>query len=122
MKLWPLALLLLCAAEPDYTSPDHPWIERQHNVMGQSCCTNSDGYLLEEDEWRITPSGGAYEVLIKGKWYSIPPGVMRDSNGGPNPTGKAIVWWTSPYEDELGGLNGDSEPIHIWCFAPGTQF
>lgn len=103
------AALVLMAASPDYESPEHPWISHQHNVSGQWCCDISDGYLLEDSEWRS--SGAAYEVLIKGHWTEIPSWALRDPAGGPNPTGKAIVWYT---DNEFG--------VRIYCFAPGSEW
>jgi hypothetical protein len=41
----------------------------------------------------------------------IPADALRDPNGGPNPTGKAIVWYL---KTDYG--------VHIFCFAPGTQW
>lgn len=103
-----LALLAgVARAEPppgtDLDGPLHAWFERQHNVNGGWCCDLGDGEILPDDAWRITTNG--YEVMLGGAWHDIPPHALRDTAGGPNPTGKAILW----HRGEL-----------IFCFAPGT--
>jgi len=112
-RLWLGFLLLLplsaYGASPDYDSPLHPWIAVQHSITGAWCCNISDGYLLEDEEWRA--NGSVYQVMIDGKWMDIPADALRDPNGGPNPTGKAIVWYVKM-----------NHAVHIFCFAPGTQW
>lgn len=93
----------------DPASPTHHWFEAQHALSGAWCCNVSDGHLLDDDAWRS--NGASYEVRIDGRWYPIPSDALRDPRGGPNPTGKAIVWYT---ENEFGVL--------IYCFAPGFEF
>lgn len=93
----------------DLDGPTHAWFAAQHAVNGVWCCDVSDGHLLADDAWRA--GEGAYEVLIGGRWYRVPPGALRDPKGGPNPTGHAIVWYAA-------GAYG----VHIFCFAPGFQF
>jgi hypothetical protein len=97
-------------------SPLHKWFERQHSIRGGWCCVEADGHILADTEWRQQPAAGSqqdshYEVQIQGSWYPIPQDTIRDTIGGPNPTGKAIVWYT---------IVNDS-PI-IYCFAPGVQY
>jgi hypothetical protein len=87
---------------------NHAWMEEQHNVRGDWCCDISDGHLLEDNEWRQSDDLH-YQVLIKDVWITVPDYALRDPKGGPNPTGKAIVWYT------------DGDGIHIYCFAPGWQ-
>jgi hypothetical protein len=108
------ASLLLCspafAAPPpgtDLDSPLHKWFELQHNMNGGLCCSEYDGHILEDDEWRITKDG-KYQVLVMNVWYDIEPWQYRNPVGGPNPTGHAIAWW----------LINDSG-VHIYCFTPG---
>jgi hypothetical protein len=87
----------------------HPWFESQHNIRGDWCCDISDGHMLSDEEWRETDDQH-YQVSIGGAWIQVPDYALRDPKGGPNPTGKAIVWYTV----------WDGHP-HIYCFAPGWQ-
>jgi hypothetical protein len=120
---WLMRLLLVLgllsaptqAAPPpgtDLDSPTHKWFHDQYSVKGVWCCDVSDGHLLDDEDWR--PSGhsdekqSGYEVRISGRWLPIPSEAMRDPQGGPNPTHKAVVWYTI---SEVGVL--------IYCFAPG---
>src|SRR5579872_4149200 len=77
----------------DLNSPTHKWFEAQHSVTGAWCCDLSDGHVLEDTEWRQGSVG--YEVKISGIWQRVPDTAARDPHGGPNPTGKAIVWYTN---------------------------
>ncbi len=90
-------------------APMHQWFERQYSLRGAWCCNLSDGHLLDDTEWRST--AGNFEVLISGHWWPVEADKLRDPNGGPNPTGKAIVWYTT-------GESG----LNIYCFAPGTLY
>ena len=92
----------------------HAWFERQHNIVGGWCCDISDGFVLEEDDWRINATGNGYQVNIEGAWRDVPAHTMRDAKeDDPNPTGKAIVWYRV--------YNDNPEPmITIFCFTPGT--
>jgi len=98
----------------DLTSPLHDWFERQHSIAGAWCCDLSDGHILEDEDWRITSTSGnasGYEIHTAGRWVGVPTTAIRDTNGGPNPTGKAIAWYR--LDPEYG--------IRIYCFAPGTM-
>lgn len=111
-----LALLLLCVATPalahDPASPNGQWFARQHNVLMQSCCGAGDAYLLDDNQWRI--KGTDYEVQIDGRWYGIGrTQMLRSSLEDPNPTGKAVVWYS--FDSTMPGST------HIWCFTPGTE-
>jgi hypothetical protein len=88
--------------------PNHSWFDRQHSIVGTWCCSLSDGHILEDDDWRATD--GHYTARIQGVWYPIPDDALRDPAGGPNPTGKAIVWYLiiGPH-------------VNVFCFAPGTM-
>ena len=87
----------------------HLWFENQHSVAGKWCCDVADGYLLDTENWRS--SGSAYEVRIFKRWFLVPAAALRDTEGGPNLTGKAIVWYVV---SEAG--------LQIECFAPGTEY
>ena len=86
------------------------WMAKQQNMIGTSCCDGTDAYVLEQDEWKI--ENGIYKVSIEGKWYDIRPHVKVNLIHGPNPTGKAVVWYSKVYPDG----------IPIYCFTPGTMF
>lgn len=88
--------------------PNHYWFEHQYSVHGEWCCNVADGHILEDEDWRAV--GGEYTARIEGQWHPIPAFALRDPAGGPNPTGKAIVWYL---------LVGDH--LTIFCFAPGTM-
>jgi hypothetical protein len=97
------------AAPPPNADPRlHAWFERQHSIAGAWCCNISDGHLLGDTDWKTVGSG--YAVRIKGVWYAVPASAIRDPGGGPNPTGRAIVW----YNEWTGG-------VKIWCFSPGWE-
>lgn len=108
---------------PGGPTADAEWFAKQENMVGGSCCGLGDGHRLLDNQWRLVSSGAAdnyghtfthYEVEINGHWYEISPGNMRDLKGGPNPTGGAVVWYSTPA--------GEFAPnIAIYCFAPGWQ-
>ena len=115
MRMWPVVLLLTVSssvAEPppgiDAEGPIHSWFEHQHSVSGEWCCKLADGKILSDSEWRI--SGGHYDVWLSNKWRLVPSSALRSPEGGPNPTGHAIVWWKR-FEHE----------VIILCFAPGLE-
>lgn len=105
----PLAAPIHAAPPPDGTPDRHIWFENQHSVSGAWCCNVSDGHMLDDNEWRQSAAG--YEARINGAWAPVPPDAMRDPKGGPNDTGKAIVWYTI----------GD-DGVRIYCFAPGFEY
>ena len=113
---WFLLLVMMgvCAkaAPPPGTDMDskmHLWFEMQHNIKGSWCCNLGDGHVLEENEWRA--KNGYFQVMISGQWRDIEHWMWRDPKGGPNPTGKAIVW----FQYTQWGLQ-------IYCFTPGSLF
>jgi len=115
------------------------WLERQRNVNNGSCCSNSDGHMLDDNQFRVVGgppdsrgdmtgrfhpdpnpdgTGVAYEVNINGHWlpviYSM---IVRQWDADPNPTGKAIVWYSF---DSTERTDANPDGVRIWCFAPGT--
>jgi hypothetical protein len=102
-----LASDAVSAPPPNADPALHAWFDRQRNVRGILCCSIADGHILSDEEWRT--NGGFYEVYILGEWRQIQPSQLRDPAGGPNPTGRAIVWYTV------------RERVIIYCFAPGTE-
>lgn len=114
-KLLPFLLLstsALAAPPPgtDTNSQLHAWFERQYSVNGALCCSEADGHIISDDDWRAT--GRSYDVKINDQWWSVPEHALRNLEGGPNPTGNPIVWYTS---------NADGSP-NIYCFAPGYEY
>lgn len=120
MKILLVLLLLVLAgtssAKPpfgsDPTSPVAQWFARQHNQRGGSCCGESDGHRLEDNQWKIVGTGAAthYEVLIDGQWYPVEDWMLRKDAKDPNPTGQAVVWY---------GPGGAYSKTQIFCFAEG---
>jgi hypothetical protein len=131
-----LPLLLLsavpaAAGPPPPGSPDWddlstfaPWIAEQH-VPGQGdvCCDIADGRVVDV---RINGTSGRYEIRFQhpetmtnayplpklGVWYEVPPVAVLQV---PNPTGKAIAWW-SP------GSAATAYNSPIRCFAPSDLY
>ena len=68
----------------------------------------ADGHIIAQSDWCTLD--GHYVVLVNGNWHMVPASALRDSLGGPNPTGHAIVWLK-----QVG-----SETV-ILCFAPGSE-
>lgn len=95
------------AAPPNPDPALHEWFDRQRSVRGILCCSIADGHILSDEEWRI--NGAFYEVFIRGEWHRVLPSQLRDTAGGPNPTGRAIVWYAI------------RDHVVIYCFAPGTE-
>lgn len=87
------------------------WFTKQRNIQGGICCNLSDAYILSDTEWRLSDDG-FYYVDINGVWRKVPPIAARDTRGGPNPMGHALVWHNN--------LSGDD--LRIYCFAPGTMY
>ena len=81
------------------------WFKKQHNQAGFVCCDGSDAHYLGSDEW--TRSKGNYRVRIRGVWFDIEDRQMLRPDGGPNPTGQAILWYQPV---EFG--------VSIRCFTP----
>lgn len=104
----------------------HEWFAKQmvpNENLGTpnqvSCCAESDGHILEDDDWKI--SGGEYRVrtgknddgserwtVFSNTGVGKPGNTILDYNN--NPTGKPVAWWTH--------LQGVPVPR---CFAPGTE-
>ena len=77
----------------DPASPMAVWFNSKTNTVGRSCCGLGDGEILEDNQVRTV--GDHYEVMVAGGWHAVPhPGADTSPAGGPNPTGKAVVWWS----------------------------
>lgn len=92
-----------CAHDPSHQYTD--WFKKQRNQGGYVCCDGSDAHYLGSDEWMRVKAN--YRVRIKGIWFDVEDSQMLRPDGGPNPTGNAIVW----YDLHEFGFN-------IRCFTP----
>jgi hypothetical protein len=91
------------AHDPSHQYTD--WFQKQRNQSGYVCCDGSDAHYLGPDDW--TSAKGNYRVRIKGMWFDVDDSQMLRPDGGPNPTGKAILWY---HLNEFG--------FSIRCFTP----
>ena len=88
----------------DSTGQYTKWMMQQHNTRNGQCCDGHDGYLLDDNEWRIV--GNHYEVFYNSTWHEVPDWAMLRTPDN-NPTGRAVLWiWRG-------------EPN---CFAPATLY
>lgn len=107
------AIIITARMACAHTGEFHEWFNAQKipDGTGRSCCAESDGHVLEEDDWRVGASG-EYEVRAGSEWI-----VFRNTGeGNPgntvlgftnNPTGHPVAWY--------------SASMHVpYCFAPGT--
>jgi hypothetical protein len=103
------------------TSHWHNWMESQTSAAGGWCCDISDGHLLEINQW--DGDSEHYRVEIEGTWVTLADYVLVDPHkGGPNPTGKAILWYgpgPGAHSQEV-RLPGE-RVVYVYCFAPGPQ-
>lgn len=54
---------------------------------------------------------------------NLPPYVLVDPAGGPNPTGQAIVWYgPTPGSDHSIPITVHGVTQWLYCFAPGFLF
>ncbi|HTR15960.1 MAG TPA: hypothetical protein VMI52_02870 [Acetobacteraceae bacterium] len=102
--------------------PYQAWFSQQHSAYGMSCCSVADGREVDvrEEHGRFlvrflhleTISGVRPDPAV---WYPVPEeAILR----GPNPTGRAIAWW-SPYPFTKGdGPHGG----HIRCFINAEMY
>lgn len=107
-----LAAMAVHAAPPpgtDLNGALHRWFAEQHvpsgdPQAGMSCCAESDGHIIEEEDWRL--NDGHYEIHIGVGWWRV-----RDTQvlGSENPTQKPVAWY-----------NRYASGVTIFCFAPGT--
>jgi hypothetical protein len=109
--IWPITAFvgsLMLSPATRAHDPSHQytdWFQRQHNKEGHVCCAGSDAHYLGPDEW--TNAKSYYRVRIKDIWFDVEDTQMLRTDGGPNPTGNAIVW----YDLTEFGFN-------IRCFTP----
>jgi hypothetical protein len=99
-------LILTSAAGAHDPSHQHThWFQMQRNQAGYVCCDGSDAHYLGPDEW--TRVKGNYRVRIKDIWFDVEDTQILRPDGGPNPTGQAILWYQTT---EFG--------FSIRCFTP----
>ena len=102
-------LITSSAAAHDPVNQHTGWFVKQYNKQGAMCCTGHDAYYLEPDEWKIEKQ--KYRILLNGQWVEVDDSKVRSPVGGPNPTGRAIVWYDV---NEYG--------IAVRCFTTGHEF
>lgn len=90
-------------------SPLKSWFERLTSRRGLLCCSVTDGYVLEDPDWKVLAgskkSEPHYQVRINGPWIDVPDDAVIAE---PNRVGKAMVWT----------VMGDFG-MSIRCFMPG---
>lgn len=104
-----LASITAVAAPPPDANPALAvWFRSLTNpvILGESCCSEADGHILGDDDWRVTRDG--YEVRVANAWWQVPPETVL--NNVPNPTGGAVVFW------EPHGKGVHRAP-RIYCFV-----
>jgi len=82
-------------------SPNKAWIESLKNKDGMGCCDSSDGFRVEDPNWRSV--GADYEVQIDGTWHRLSDSQIITET---NRIGYAMVWI----------FRG-----RITCFMPGAR-
>lgn len=99
------------------------------------CCTVSDGHILSDDDWRLSPADKNgqrhYQFRIRDtdlngkpyttRWFDIPDGqVIKPSSCSrfPQPEPSAAKVWYTPTRD----VNGVITSLDSWCFRPGTEY
>ncbi len=94
----------------------HEWFAKQMvpDETTRGCCAESDGHVLEEEDWKIIDGEYTVRTGPDGAWTVFPnTGAGKPKNTilgfNSNPTGKPVAWWTY--------LNGKAVAR---CFAPGT--
>lgn len=88
------------------SSPLHEWFNGLKSEGGGPCCSQSDGFTVEDPDWDVDE--GHYRVRLDGQWIDIPDAnVIKE----PNISGRTMVW---PYTT----LDGTKM---IRCFLPGSM-
>ena len=82
-------------------SPNKAWVESLKNKFGTPCCDDTDGFRVEDPDWRNV--GDSFEVKIEGIWTKLDD---RHIITEPNRIGYAMVWIYSG---------------NITCFMPGGR-
>jgi hypothetical protein len=87
-------------------SPLHDWFESLQSGKGP-CCSDADGRVLKDVEWKTSANGKHYTVYIEGEWVVVPDDAVIKQ---PNLFGKTMVW---PFYL-------DGHPV-VRCFIPGSM-
>jgi hypothetical protein len=107
-------------------SDEHQWWEchRQPLHSDVPCCSESDGHVLSDSEWRITSHG--YQIKVEKRWFDVPPkAVLNDTSAcGPEPDAKqsmtAKVWyilkWDYSLQDDM------VLQVEVLCFEAGVLY
>jgi len=136
-QLWLLATIFLAvlltpalALPPTGVYPDdaeHLWWEcHVQPVTKLACCRESDGHVLDDNEWRAVekPEGlRSYQVHVGAKWYDVPAHAVindiRDCGPEPNSVHQAMAKvWYAPTRD----VDNRIVDIQIYCFISGTMY
>lgn len=112
--IWSLSIAQARLAPGEQPGPYHEWFQSQTvpDGTGRSCCAESDGYILSDDQWRIV--NGDYQVLVDDEWVVF-ANTGQGNRGNTilgnvsNPTGRPVAWWLK--------ISGT---VYPFCFAPGT--
>jgi hypothetical protein len=122
-----LAMPAFAAPPPgtDLRSAEHTWWECHLQPASKiSCCHESDGHVLSDNEWRTHEGRGgtAYQVRVGAKWFDVPQEtVVNDTSycgAEPDPVKRPLakVWYAPRW-----GLDGLIN-IQIYCFIVGTMY
>lgn len=120
--LLPLLLLLLLpscvlarddnSGRWDGNSPAvREWFKSVRSPQGVPCCDIADGHRTT---WEKRVGDDRYWVPIEGRWTSVPVEAVVQNAG--NPTGEAIVWYTTLPIDQRAP---EEREYYIRCFVPG---
>ena len=121
MGLWLMPLTALGRdLDGRYTnSPLKPWFDQLKSRNG-SCCSNADGYVVEDADWEAknghyrvrVPEGPNSKVMV---WIDVPDDSVITE---PNKVGRTMVWpvYVDGYQDD-----GFYRGVWIRCFMPGSM-
>jgi len=98
-------------------SPLKPWFD-QLNSRNGLCCSNADGYVVEDADWEA--KNGHYRVRVPEYpgskvmvWIDVPDNSVITE---PNKAGRTMVWPVY-----FGSEEDNPQPIWIRCFMPGSM-
>jgi hypothetical protein len=98
-----LVLLVHLHDRPDLNQ----WTMGLQSQRGVPCCDSSEAKPVVDADWRVDAEGH-YEVLLEGKWVSVPDGSIVKE---PNKYGLSLVWYIKL---------SNSDEIYIRCFLPAA--
>ena len=104
---------------------EHDWWQCQKQpVTGYSCCSEADGHVLKDEDWRLqdTDKGPIYQIRVEGQWFDVPASAVVNETAQcgpePNPEHRAMakVWYT---RYNAGNVIAS---LSIYCFEAGTMY